>query len=61
MSEMETKIRGDPMDRKTVVEFELLIRFHEIQLMIDRTTDADMVRQMEERKKEISEQLEANR
>lgn len=49
------------MDRKTVIEYQLFVRYHEVQETIDRTTDPDERRKLEERKKEINEQLDANR
>lgn len=45
------------MDRKTVIEYQMLVRYHEVQEQIDRTTDPDEIRKLEARKKEINEQL----
>ena len=49
------------VDRKTVIEYQLLVRYHEVQETIDRTTDPEEIRKLEERKKEINEQFTANR
>ena len=51
----------DEMDKVTARRYELLIRYHETQENLDRTTDPVERKNLEERKKEINEQLDTYR
>ena len=51
----------DEMDRDTARIHDLLVRYHETQENLDRTTDPEERRKLEERKKEINEQLDTYR